>query len=143
MPLDQASAAVALQADAKLHPCDRCEKLVACDWFGSFWLCADCVLIAAEHLGKLAAGRAIERLAEYHRLRVELRERLKQQQQRIYDLLLQVGETGYCKGCAAPIVWVRHKPNRRHPEGARAPYDYDGVNHFVTCPKGAQFKKGA
>ena len=139
MSLDQASAA------EKLHPCDRCEKLVVCYWFGSYWLCPDCVLIAAEHLGKVAAGRAIERLAEDHQVRVELRERVKQQQQRIYELLLQIGEAGACKGCAASIVWVRHKPNRKHPAGALAPYDLDGVNHFVTCPKSAHFKsaKGA
>ena len=124
-----------------LHPCDKCERITPCEWFGSFWFCAECVLIAADALGKEAAARAIERLAEYHQLRVELRTRLTEQQKRTHDLLLQVGETGVCKGCAAAIIWIRHKPNRRHPQGALAPYDYDGVNHFVTCPQSAQFRK--
>ncbi len=39
-----------------------------------------------------------------------------------------------CKGCGAEIRWMR--------EGSKStPFDPDGTNHFVTCPKRDQFRK--
>jgi len=34
------------------------------------------------------------------------------------------------------IYWVRHPDS-----GRNAPYDPDGVNHFITCPRAADFRK--
>lgn len=42
--------------------CDRCERIKPVGWFGCFWLCDQCTLIAVEALTVEAAGRAIERL---------------------------------------------------------------------------------
>jgi hypothetical protein len=50
-------------------------------------------------------------------------------------LLKLVGAPAYCKGCAAPIFWVRHLG------GKSAPYDPDGINHFRTCPKANDFRR--
>lgn len=55
---------------------------------------------------------------------------------RITALLKAIGVPGRCKGCAEPILWVKHL------NGSTVPYTYDGVNHFVDCPNAANFKKG-
>lgn len=50
-------------------------------------------------------------------------------------LLKNVGQLGTCRGCNAPVVWVRHANNRP------TPYTTEGLNHFVNCPERADFKK--
>ena len=57
--------AIDLTPSSGLGPCDRCERIKLCGWFGSFWLCEACVKIATEAIGLEAAGRAIERLARW------------------------------------------------------------------------------
>jgi hypothetical protein len=49
-------------------------------------------------------------------------------------LLRHIGEMAFCRGCTAPIVWVRHL------NGVRTPYNPDGVNHFITCLAAQTFK---
>ena len=62
------------------------------------------------------------------------------QTERIRALLVNVGERRNCRGCAAPIYWITHR------NGKKTPYDAEGetagVNHFVTCPRREQFKRG-
>jgi hypothetical protein len=54
----------------------------------------------------------------------------------ITALLKAIGaDPGQCKGCPAPVLWVRHA------NGKLTPYDRDGTNHFITCPNARQFKK--
>ena len=48
-------------------------------------------------------------------------------------LLKNVGDRSTCSGCGAEIYWVHHK------NGKRAPYTPAGLNHFIDCPKAAQF----
>lgn len=62
----------------------------------------------------------------------EERDRLRKN---MADLLSRVGQGGRCRGCHAAIWWVVHLNN------ARTPYDQDGTNHFVTCPKRDDFHK--
>lgn len=50
-------------------------------------------------------------------------------------LLNLVGTPGVCRGCEASVFWVRHL------NGANTPYDPSGLNHFVSCPKSADFKR--
>jgi hypothetical protein len=53
------------------------------------------------------------------------------------DLLIkQIGDPGVCRGCGAPIRWVRHL------NGKRVPYTVVGLNHFADCPKAKHFKRG-
>lgn len=66
----------------------------------------------------------------------DLDKRLKAAQQVATALLKHVSTPGNCKGCAAPIRWVRHVDT-----GRITPYDLDGVNHFSVCPNREQFKK--
>lgn len=56
--------------------------------------------------------------------------------QRITELVRHAGDAAWCSGCRSPIYWIEHR------SGNRAPYDPDGVNHFVTCPEAAKFKGG-
>jgi hypothetical protein len=52
-----------------------------------------------------------------------------------------VGLEAVCRGarCGKRIVMVRH-----HDTGRLTPYDFDGVNHFITCVDAPLFKnKGA
>lgn len=51
-------------------------------------------------------------------------------------LLKNVGQLGTCRGCNAPVVWVRHANNKP------TPYTTEGLNHFVNCPKAGEFGKG-
>lgn len=44
--------------------------------------------------------------------------------------------TDRCRSCNAPIVWGETEG------GKRAPFNADGVNHFVTCPDGRAWRKG-
>jgi hypothetical protein len=66
----------------------------------------------------------------------DLHRRLETAKQVTKALLMHVSTTGTCKGCGNPIRWVQHLDN-----GKMAPYDLDGVNHFVTCPDRMKFKK--
>lgn len=50
-------------------------------------------------------------------------------------LLALVGTSGFCRGCQAPIFWVRHL------NGPNTPYTLRGLNHFVNCPERAKFQK--
>lgn len=50
-------------------------------------------------------------------------------------LLQLVGEPGICRGCQAPIYWMRHRM------GAAVPYNSAGLNHFIDCPEREQFRK--
>ena len=54
---------------------------------------------------------------------------------RIAHLLAQIGSPGTCRGCGAPIWWVKHK------NGKPAPYTAGGLNHFADCPAAASFKR--
>lgn len=45
------------------------------------------------------------------------------------------GQPVNCKGCSQLIYWIRHA------NGAKAPYDANGCNHFITCPRRADFKR--
>jgi hypothetical protein len=40
-----------------------------------------------------------------------------------------------CRACGVQLSFVRHRT------GKLAPYTLDGVNHFINCPKGGQFRK--
>ena len=54
---------------------------------------------------------------------------------RMLALLKNVGDSGTCRGCGLPIFWVTHK------NGKKAPYDFDGLNHFGSCSKREDFKR--
>jgi uncharacterized protein with PIN domain len=71
-------------------------------------------------------------VSEINRLTAEV----AQANKRTATLLHHVGDPARCKGCNKPIYWVRHK----HTDKA-TPYDLDGANHFITCPKAADFKR--
>jgi hypothetical protein len=51
------------------------------------------------------------------------------------NLLGHIGERMQCRGCHAEIYFVVHR------NGRRTPYDPTGINHFITCPHAADFKK--
>jgi hypothetical protein len=53
------------------------------------------------------------------------------------SLLEKVGETGTCRGCNAPIFWVRHS------NGKNVPYTPSGLNHFIDCEAREKFGKNA
>jgi hypothetical protein len=108
-----------------LEPCDRCERIVNCEWFGCFSLCDDCRPRAVEAIGLEAGGRAIHRLAQLH-----------QAEARIEELVERIGSAGVC-GCGKEIYWLRHR------NGVNAPYDRNGVNHFATCPKRGEYRRRA
>lgn len=40
-----------------------------------------------------------------------------------------------CHGCKTPLVFVMHR------NGEKAPYTYDGLNHFINCPQAERFKR--
>ena len=50
-------------------------------------------------------------------------------------LLEKIGKQDQCKGCNAPIFWVRHS------NGKAVPYTPAGLNHFVDCPERALFAR--
>lgn len=58
-----------------------------------------------------------------------------QQAEAMKKLLSLIASPGICKGCAAPVWWVRHN------NGANVPYTSAGLNHFVNCPEREQFRK--
>lgn len=69
-----------------------------------------------ERVANLAAGRIgilYKRLAEWR--------------ENMAALLKHVGIEVECEKCGRPIVFVKHR------DGRPTPYDYDGVNHFLTC----------
>jgi hypothetical protein len=49
-------------------------------------------------------------------------------------LLNALATAAACKGCGAPIWWLRHK------NGRLAPYTAAGINHFIDCPNAAEFR---
>jgi len=51
-------------------------------------------------------------------------------------MLKHVGEPGFCKGCGQEIAWVFHRDTSKN-----TPYDLDGTNHFITCPKAKDFRQ--
>ena len=62
-------------------------------------------------------------------------ERIDKLERAIRAILRAIGDPGTCRGCNAPITWIRHKNDRA------VPYDADGTNHFVTCPEAARFRR--
>lgn len=58
-----------------------------------------------------------------------------QLQDNISKLLANIGDSGTCRGCQAPIFWVVHK------NGKKVPYTPEGLNHFIDCSAAARFKK--
>ena len=62
-------------------------------------------------------------------IRVEIEEALR-------GLLELIAGHGTCKGCGAPIYWVKHV-GKVEP----VPYSTAGINHFIDCPKREQFRK--
>lgn len=58
---------------------------------------------------------------------------LDAQQKAMRALLHQIGEPDKCRGCEAPILWVRHL------NGRKTPYTPAGLNHFVDCPQSERF----
>lgn len=60
---------------------------------------------------------------------------LDRQAKTVAALVKNMGDPGVCKGCGAEIWWMIHR------NGKRAPYDPNGVNHFVTCVDREQFRK--
>jgi hypothetical protein len=51
------------------------------------------------------------------------------------SLLEKVGQKSTCAGCLAEIYFVRHL------NGNTAPYTPAGLNHFISCPQRATFKR--
>jgi hypothetical protein len=84
--------------------------------------------------GKPDPVPAIERLGNEL---AECRMALEHQKEIIADLLKHVGAPSQCKGCGAPILWVRHSTTT----GRSAPYNPDGTNHFGSCPDSVLFRK--
>jgi hypothetical protein len=60
---------------------------------------------------------------------------VRRQREAMVRLLQQIGDPARCSGCHAPIVWVIHK------NGKKAPYDWSGLNHFVSCVQAEKFRK--
>ena len=60
-------------------------------------------------------------------------------EERMRKLLDLIGvEFRPCSGCGVQLVFVIHRKT-----GARTPYTYDGLNHFINCPDAKQFKRRA
>jgi hypothetical protein len=64
-----------------------------------------------------------------------LRKELERVRAALQVLLRNVGEPGHCRGCGALIYWFVHR------NGKRTPYNAEGVNHFLDCPKADHFKR--
>lgn len=60
---------------------------------------------------------------------------LPTQQKAMEALLLNAGDAAACSGCGARIFWVRHR------NGKPTPYDPNGLNHFISCPKAENFRR--
>ena len=56
------------------------------------------------------------------------------QEKAMVTLLKNVGDPGTCRGCGASIFWVTHR------NGKKTPYTPAGLNHFLDCEKGKDFK---
>lgn len=54
-----------LTVDPGLGVCDRCERIKPLGWFGFFWLCDECTLVAVDHIGVDALGRCVERISSF------------------------------------------------------------------------------
>ena len=53
----------------------------------------------------------------------------------LFDEPREKPECAGCRGCGLPIFWVVHK------NGKKAPYDFNGQNHFGTCVNAKDFKR--
>lgn len=58
-------------------------------------------------------------------------------QRTVKEFLLRTSNLGTCSGCRATVYWTVHL------NGKRAPYDENGLNHFVSCPQAEKFSGGA
>lgn len=65
----------------------------------------------------------------------EMAEALTKAEARAAALVKNIGAPGRCSGCHSVIWWMLHM------NGKRTPYDADGTNHFITCPKRDDFRK--
>lgn len=63
----------------------------------------------------------------------QIRDQIEEALQALLEL---IGGPGRCKGCGAPIYWVKHV-GKVEP----VPYSHGGINHFITCPNADQFRK--
>ncbi len=54
----------------------------------------------------------------------------------IRQVMLRIGKVDTCK-CGLTVYWIRHL------SGKQAPYTAAGLIHFVDCPFGEEFSKGA
>lgn len=57
------------------------------------------------------------------------------QSRTIKRLLELTADQALYRCCDAPIYWVEHR------NGKKVPYTSAGVNHFITCPATAEFKR--
>jgi hypothetical protein len=62
-------------------------------------------------------------------------EEVQQIRENMAKLLVNIGDPSRCKGCGAPIFFVRHK------NGKSVPYTPQGLNHFADCPQAKEFKR--
>jgi hypothetical protein len=44
--------------------------------------------------------------------------------------------SGHCRSCKAKVFWLTNVKSSK-----RAPFNQDGVNHFVTCPDRDRWRK--
>lgn len=61
-------------------------------------------------------------------------------ERRARDLVRLTGRPGQCRGCGAEIMWLAHTPREPGRNPTMTPYDEDGTNHFITCPKREEFR---
>lgn len=57
------------------------------------------------------------------------------QAEAMQSLLRNIGDLAQCSGCHALIYWVKHR------NGKQTPYETNGLNHFISCPRADQFRK--
>lgn len=60
---------------------------------------------------------------------------VKAQSEAMKRLLDLIGTPAKCRGCEAPIYWLKHL------NGKSVPYESSGLNHFISCPESARFKR--
>lgn len=58
-------------------------------------------------------------------------------EKRMSMLLMLIAEgVRPCKACGLQLCFVRHRGTNK-----LAPYEIDGTNHFITCPKAEDFRR--
>lgn len=62
-------------------------------------------------------------------------------ERRARDIVRLTGRPGQCRGCGAGIMWLAHAPREPGRNPTMTPYDEDGTNHFITCPKREEFRQ--